>query len=184
MKGLVLVPLLACGLLAGCVTENYAYRNGDRDRGDYYYGNPGADYHYIYGGYGGYGYPYGGYGGYGYPYGGYGRGYWSFGYHGGGPYYGYPYRYPYTYPHHYSRPRPPRVVVPGPDGNPPQRPSGDNGDRPPPWRDLNNRGRPHEAPRMSVPDRPQPTMSRDSGPGERERPMRREAPRSAVSDER
>ncbi|MFD0739619.1 hypothetical protein ACFQZQ_10045 [Lysobacter koreensis] len=144
------IALAATGLLAGCITGDYAYRNGGR--GDYYYGQPSVDYRYE--GYGGYGhYPYGDAyrfrSRYGYPYGGYP-------YHRGYPYYGGHYGYPYHYPY---RPRPPVVIrPPRPDGSvpPPQhRPDGR-----PPWRNLDELRRRQQArggneqPQMAVPARP------------------------------
>lgn len=80
----LLLPALLVGLLGGCVTAGYGYRDG------YYYGQPSVEYRYY-----DYGYPY--YPGYGY-----------YGY----PYYGYPYyRRPY-YPYYYHRPRPPAPGTP------------------------------------------------------------------------
>ncbi|GAB3381949.1 hypothetical protein [Lysobacter fragariae] len=161
----LLVPALAAGLLAGCVTD-YAYRE---DGGGYYYGQPGVEYRYQdYGYYPGYYYPYG-YGSYyGNPYSGY------YGY----PYYGYPYSYGYPYWRHH-RPRPPQ-------GNPPPdqtggqpRPDDNRNDspRPPPWRDF-NRGR------VAQPD---PATMVAPGPMERpsREPMSRPMPRPMVRpDER
>lgn len=149
-----LIPLAAAALLAGCVTGDYAYRNGAR--GDYYYGQPSTEYRYHgYGTYGGY-YPYGPsyrYG-YGYPYG-YGhRGYPY--YHGG--HYGYP----------YYGPRPPVVVRPRPDGsNPPSTNRPGNGA---PWRNLDQLRRRQQAggtnnaaPRMVAPARPAVTPRNEGG---------------------
>jgi hypothetical protein len=64
IRKLLLLPVAAAALLAGCATYGYGYGGG---AGDYYYGQPSADYGY-YGSYGyGYGYPgYAGYYGYGY----------------------------------------------------------------------------------------------------------------------
>jgi hypothetical protein len=129
----LLLPALLVGLLGGCVTAGYGYRDG------YYYGQPSVEYRYY-----DYGYPY-------YP------GYSYYGY----PYYGYPYyRRPYYYPYYYHRrPRPPgtpstgdnhdnpppwrdlnrRRRVEGPDGLAPDQ-LGAQG-TPPPWRDPNRRGR-------------------------------------------
>ncbi|RPE79991.1 hypothetical protein [Vulcaniibacterium tengchongense] len=149
----LLLPALAAGLLAGCVTD-YAYR-GYGGRGDYYYGRPSVEYRYHGGYYGGYGWPY--YGGYyGYPY--------RYGYYGY-PYYGYRYRPPYHYHHH--RPRPPSNTPPSSMPRPPGKA---------PWRDLDSlrpRGgeamrlerpggapRPAAAPRPGVEGGPRPQGSR------------------------
>lgn len=181
------IALVATGLLAGCVTGDYTYRNGAR--GDYYYGQPRTEYRYHdYGGYGGY-YPYGGafhYGlryGYGYPYGyPYHRGHRGYPYYGG--HYGYPYHYPY-------RPRPPLVIrPPRPDGNSP--PPQHRPDSRPPWRNLDELRRRQQAqggndqPRMVVPARPTvaPHRSDDS---RMEQIIRRSSEgrgRSRESDER
>lgn len=157
----LLLPLLAAGLLAGCVTGDYAYRGGDR--GDYYYGQPSTEYRYYGGAYGGYGgyapygyggyspYGYGGYGvpyGYGSPYGYYGRPYGHGGYYNHNPYYR-----PY-------QPRPPVVVDPRPDGSSTPPPRRD--DRRPPWRNFDELRRRQSAngggdgiqQREGVPDRP------------------------------
>lgn len=86
----LLVPALAVGLLAGCVTD-YNYRDGSR--GDYYYGRPSTEYRYHDPYYG----PYGPYSPYGY------RRPYAYPYHYG------PYRYydgPYHYPRQYPRTRP------------------------------------------------------------------------------
>lgn len=105
-----LIPILAAGLLGGCVTD-YGYRS---DGGGYYYGRPSVDYRYHdYDGY----YPYGYYP-YSYPY------YYRYGYpsrYRG--YYGYPWSYPYYgYPYYYPyRPRP--------------QPDHDDDDRAP-WRNI------------------------------------------------
>lgn len=121
-----ILPVIAAGLLAGCVTPGYNYRGGS---GDYYYGGSVRSVPYGYGsiGYGSRGGWYGnvGYGariGYGYPYGYYGY------YPGYLPPYG-GYRPPIYYPHYPYRP--PVYPRPG-DGN--------NDPRPPkrraPWRDI------------------------------------------------
>lgn len=117
----LLLPALLVGLLGGCVSAGYSYRDG------YYYGQPSVEYRYYdYG----YGYPYSyGY----YPYAG------RYGYYN---YYGYPYRYGYYgypyYPHYRHRhPKPPTNDPPG--SRPPHTDGGD--DNPPPWRDLNRRRR-------------------------------------------
>ncbi|MFC5578913.1 hypothetical protein ACFPOA_12940 [Lysobacter niabensis] len=122
----LLLPALLAGLLGGCVSAGYSYRDG------YYYGQPSVEYRYH-----GYGY------GYGYPY---GYGYYPYGYYN---YYGYPYRYGYgygypyygysPYRHHHHHHRRPTV-----DGTPRPRPPRDDdsdGDNPPPWRDPNRRRR-------------------------------------------
>ena len=117
----LLLPALLAGLLGGCVHAGYSYRDG------YYYGQPSVEYRYYDYGYPySYGYyPYGGlYGYYGYPHR-YGNGY---------PYYPY---YPYYPRYHYRHPKPP---VSGPPSNP-RPPHTDDGDNPPPWRDLNRRRR-------------------------------------------
>ncbi len=142
----LLLPVLAAGLLAGCVTD-YTYRGGG---GDYYYGRPSVEYRY-------YGAPYGGY------YGGYYGGFYG----GYGGYYGYPYRYsgPYRYgyhgyPYHYGYPnyRPHRPYRPY---TPPPRP----GVYPMPRPDIGTRPgngqwqgpRPNRPPQGSVgQDRPRP----------------------------
>jgi hypothetical protein len=67
IRKLLFLPVAAVALLAGCAT--YGYRSGGA--GDYYYGQPSADYGY----YGSYGYGYPGYSGY-YSYG-YGAPYWG-----------------------------------------------------------------------------------------------------------
>ena len=116
----LLLPVLAMGLLGGCVSSGYQY-----DSAGYYYGQPSTNYRYSDGYYGGYSrYPSN------YP------GYYGGLYYGAGsayPGYGYG-RYPYGYY------RPPVVVVrPGQGGhhggNHGHRPpSGDRNDRAP-WRD-------------------------------------------------
>lgn len=122
----LMIPLLAAGLLAGCVTD-YTARGGGGP-GTYYYGRPSVDYNY-YGGYGG------GYYGPGYGYYPYGEsyrfrngGYYGnpyYGYYGNPYYYGYPRYYYPNRPHRPNRPNPPT------SGNPPSR--GDGGL---PWRDT------------------------------------------------
>lgn len=171
------VPAAVVLLLAGCITDPYAYRGGYG--GDYYYGQPSVEYrhHGYYGGY--YGHPYYGRSGwsfgmqYGYPYGygGYGRyGYGRYGY-GGWPYYrggGWPHR-------------PPVIVRPHPDPDP-DGGHGAGGDPqgPPPWRDLDrlrdrdvNPPIPHEPrmprttsqpPRISSPDVSRPPVVRQPRP--------------------
>jgi hypothetical protein len=111
----LLLPALLVGLLGGCVTAGYGYRDG------YYYGQPSVEYRYHDYGYYPYGYGY-------YPYGGYG--YYSYNYPYYNPYYG---RYPYYYRH--RQPRPPVT------GTPPPGPQPDDNDdhNPPPWRDLSRR---------------------------------------------
>lgn len=164
----LIVPLVAAGLLAGCVTSGYSYRGGD---GDYYYGRPSTQYRY-HGPYGAY--PYGGFGYYGY----YGDPYYSrhpfygrYGY----PYYGHPYYY-----------RPPVVIRPRPD-NDPAPGSNDDNDRRPPWRDLVDRRRrqlegggnlaPMPAPQRAT--QPMPTISRgDDGGSRMERIMQRSQERA------
>lgn len=125
-----ILPVMAAGLLAGCVTPGYQYRGGS---GDYYYGRGTTGVPYGYGsiGYGSRGGWYGGMGygmSYGYPY---GHGYYP-GYYPG--YVPYPvYRPPY-HPRPYPRPHPPRPW----DGQGPQ-PPGDAATAPrprAPWRDL------------------------------------------------
>ncbi|CAA9309122.1 MAG: hypothetical protein AVDCRST_MAG71-573 [uncultured Lysobacter sp.] len=130
----LLVPLVAAGLLAGCVTGAYTHRGANG--ADYYYGRPSVDYRYHGGPYGYH--PYGSMR-FGYGSGYYGRhpyygslyhGYPFYGYPGyGSPYYGNPY---YGYPY-----RPPVVIQPRPgDGV-----RGDSDGRRAPWRDLGGRRR-------------------------------------------
>lgn len=111
----LLFPALLAGLLGGCVTAGYGYRDG------YYYGQPSVEYRYY-----GNGYPYGYYPGY---YG-YGSGYYPYGeryrYYNGYPYYGYPYSGRGYYNPYYRQPRPSGGT-----------PHGDNDRHLPPWRDLN-----------------------------------------------
>jgi hypothetical protein len=135
----LLLPALLVGLLGGCVSAGYSYRDG------YYYGQPSVDYRYY-----DYGYP-GGYYPYGYGYYPYGERYRYYNYYS--PYYyG---RYPYYYNHHHRRPKPPVTGTPDPSPNP--QPGHDrDGDRPP-WRDLNRRRR-DEVAREAVPSRPQPQV--------------------------
>lgn len=125
----LLFPALLVGLLGGCVSAGYGYRDG------YYYGQPSVEYRYY-----DYGYPYSyGY----YPYAG------RYGYYN---YYGYPYRYGYGYPYRYGsgypyypyyphyrhrHPKPPVNGTPGP--RPPHTDDGNDG--PPPWRDPDRRRR-------------------------------------------
>lgn len=176
----LVLPVLAAGLLAGCVS-GYNYRAG---HGDYYYGNPSVEYRYNGGYYGGYyGGFYGGYGypGYGYPYRYYGAPY-RHGYYGY-PGYGYPYNRPYR-PYRPYTPPPPRPGV-----NPPQhRPGGeyrpDNGKAP--WRDLDGLRR-SQQPRMQQPraiNGPEPArvapprpVSQPSSDGPRATPRRLNADR-------
>lgn len=136
----LIVPALAAGLLAGCVSS-YNYRAG---QGDYYYGRPSVEYRY-------YGAPYGGY--YGGFYGGYGYGYGGYPYR----YYGSPYRYGYYgYPHYGYPHRPYRPYIPPPPrpgGHPPHHSGGgdyrpDNGKAP--WRDLDGLRR-SQQPRLQQP---------------------------------
>lgn len=147
------IPLLAAGLLAGCVSD-YTVRGGGGP-GTYYYGRPSVDYNY-YGGYGGYYGP-----GYGYyPYGESYRfrygGYYGNPYYGG---YGYPY---YGYPRHYYPNRPHR---PNPPSNNPPRPRSDGGI---PWRDARPvggggawapRNNPVATPQPQMRSMPQPQMA-------------------------
>jgi hypothetical protein len=153
----LIVPLVAAGLLAGCVSD-YTLRGGGGG-GSYYYGRPSVDYNY-YGGYGGYG-PYGGYPyGEAYRYRGYGYGY------GGYPYYGYPYGYGY-----------PRYYYPNRPHRPPSQPNNPSVPRPPRadggvgWRDARPVGGGAWAPRdpgMSQPrSMPQPRMSAPAAPSGR-----------------
>lgn len=118
----LMIPLVAAGLLAGCVSD-YTVRGGGGP-GSYYYGRPSVDYNY-YGGYYGPGYGYYPYGeSYRYRYGGY----------YGSPYYGYGYPgyYGYGYPRYYYPNRPGRPHQPNPPStNPPTRPDGGL-----PWRDT------------------------------------------------
>lgn len=118
------IPLLAAGLLAGCVSD-YTVRGGGGP-GSYYYGRPSVDYNY-YGGYGGYYGP-----GYGYyPYGESYR--FRYGGYYGNPYYGYGgYPYYYGYPRHYYPNRPGRPPTHPPSNNP-SPPRSDGGI---PWRDT------------------------------------------------
>lgn len=136
----LLLPALAAATLAGCAT-GYNYRGGD---GDYYYGQPRADYRHAdpyYGHYGTYG-RYGGYGSYGhqrpfYYYDRFGRLVYAnphgHGYYGGHYGYGAPYGYPYRY-----YPRSPRGGHrhdgTGGHGTPPDQ--GDQNRKRPPWRDF------------------------------------------------
>jgi hypothetical protein len=151
----LLLPALLVGLLGGCVSAGYSYRDG------YYYGQPSVDYRYH-----DYGYP-GGYYPYGYGYYPYGERYRYYNYYS--PYYyG---RYPYYYNHHYRRPRPPVTGTPTPTPNPDPQPGHDrDGDRPP-WRDLDRRRR-GDIVRDTLPSRPEPRVrqaprreSRDEGSG-------------------
>ncbi|MDQ3206144.1 MAG: hypothetical protein M3Q40_06510 [Pseudomonadota bacterium] len=150
------ISVAAAMLLAGCVTSDYAHRQGGR--GDYYYGHPTTEYRYQ--GYSPYGYsPYGGYGGhrygYGYPYYGAYPGHYGYPYRPGYPVYpGYPYR-----PHHPHHPRPPVVVHPNP---PPPGEEPDN-DRRPNWRDLDEVGR--RARNGSAPMRYEPAAPQIAQPG-------------------
>lgn len=140
IRKLLLLPVIATALLAGCAT--YSYRSGS---GDYYYGQPGTHYR-VYGSYGypgAYGYGYPGY--YGYPgtYGYYGYGYGS-PYWGGGYYPRYPSR-PHGGGHHDGGSHHPGDHQPPPEQGQP-RP-----DRPrPPWRDLDGIARPQSGKRQVV----------------------------------
>lgn len=155
----LLIPIVATGLLAGCVTD-YTLRGGGGG-GSYYYGRPSVDYNY-------YGYPYGGY----YPYGdryrfGYNYGYP--GYYGGYPYYyGYPrYYYPHR-PHRPSTPKPPRPSDPNRDGIPWRevRPVGGGAWAPrDPGRIQQQQPRAMPAPRMA-PSRPMPSAPRTNSGGQ------------------
>lgn len=169
----LLLAAAAIALLGGCATGGYGYH----DRGDYHYGRAGVDARYHGAPYGSryYGYPgYGGFSSYPYGYGGY-YGY-PYGYGGFGGY-GYPYR-PYSgFPYH---PRPPLIVVPRPDGDPPRHDHRDG--RRPPWRDLDNlrrRGGDLEPPRsqpqqLAQPPQPmRPAVRRDDGGSRNEQIMRR-----------
>ena len=138
----LLLPAALVGLLGGCASAGYGYRDG------YYYGSPSVEYRYH-----DYGYPYGYY-----PY----RGYFH-GYHGY-PYYGRYYYPPYYY--HHRRPRPPVTGTPQPPGN------DDDDDRRPPWRDLNRRARIVDDDRgglRAVPTNPQPVVRQDPRPQPRSR---------------
>ena len=133
-----LLPALAVAMLGGCVTSGYEYRGGN---GDYYYGQPQVEYR-------DYGSPYGGFG-YGYPggwSGSFGYGYGDpYGYYGGyGGYYD-----PWNYYTPYRRPRhrgddhhgdhgqgTTGVPTPVPTTVPTTVPGGNDGHRPPPWRDF------------------------------------------------
>lgn len=158
----LLLPVLLTGLLGGCVTAGYGYRDG------YYYGQPSVEYRYH-----DYGYPYGYYPGY-------GSGYYPYGYYG----YGYPYYYggyPYYYRHHYRRPKP----VPG--TTPPPNDPGDNHDRPPPWRDLDRRRMndlTRRGPTGPVPQAVAPRgENRGQGPRTQPLPQRTQEPRRRQSGE-
>lgn len=178
----LLLPALLMGLLGGCVTAGYSYRDG------YYYGQPSVEYRYHdygYGYYPGY-YPYGYY-----PYGERYRYYYGYPYYRGYPHYGYPYYgYPYSnyyYRPHHKKPRPPVTWYPTPNpgthpgtnpgttpGLPPPR---HDGHRPPPWRNLDGRT---QSPRVVVPgaiDHPQPPRV-VPGAVEHPQPPVRETPRS------
>jgi len=116
----LLLPALLVGLLGGCVTAGYQYRDG------YYYGQPSVEYRYQDYGYYPYGYGY-------YPY---GERYRYYNYYNNpyySPYYG-RYRYPYDY-NHYRQPRPPVTGTPAPG----PRPDDTDDTNPPPWRNLERR---------------------------------------------
>ena len=201
----LLLPALAAGLLAGCMSYGYDYRGGGSD---YYYGQPSSDYRYYGSGSGyGYGGPYGsiGYGypgglngsiGYGYPGGlngniGYGSryghsryGYYPRGYYGSpyGHYNGYGYGYPYDPYYYYRRPI---VVHRHPDGSTqPRRGERPDNDSIPQWRDpdeiTRRRSRePEPAPRNVEPRWPSPStveVSHRPSRGEMVRERRLEAP--------
>lgn len=163
----MILPAITAVLLAGCAS--YQYRSGAG--GDYYYGQPSADYQY-YGSY--YGAPY-----YGSPYGWGGSVGYSYGYYpyGGGyvryPHYrGYP-RYQHHDGHghgHGSRPG---------TGTTPD--AGNDNHRPPSWRDLGalrERARDERQQRQNPVVRGGPTVA----PMERSAPVRRSTsvPRSAI----
>lgn len=162
----LLVPLVAAGLLAGCVTGAYTHRG--TNGGDYYYGRPSVDYRY-------HGAPYGYH-----PYGGlhfgYGTGYYGHPYYGGlrygYPFYGYPY---YGQPYYYR----PRVIQPRPDDGTRR------DDRPPPWRDFGARRRlspdPGGLQTMREPEPMRP--SRSDGGSRMESLMRRAAEGRAPTSE-
>lgn len=165
----LIVPLVAAGLLAGCVSD-YSLRGGGGG-GSYYYGRPSVDYNY-YGGYGGYapGYGY-------YPYGEsyrYRNG--GYGYYGGYPYYnGYPYGYGYPRYYYPNRPhRPPSN--PNPNPGYPSRPStrADGGVS---WRDARPIGGGAWAPRNDNPAMQQPRFA----PQQRSMPQPRMSSPSAPS---
>jgi hypothetical protein len=162
VRQLLLVPAIAAAaLLSGCVT--YGYRGG---QGDYYYGQPSTEYSYPYGYYD-YGYP-----GY------YGAPYWSgsFGYYGG--YYGGPYRPPHHGGGH------------GNDhghggGNGHGNDGGNDHPQPhhdlprPPWRNLDDIGRPdaRARPAQRPPERPSPGQAGQRAP--QSRPMQPRVERAA-----
>ena len=151
----LLLPALLVGLLGGCVSAGYSYRDG------YYYGQPSVDYRYDYG------YPYGYYPGY------------SYGYY---PYYGYPYyRRPYYYyhPNYYYRPN--YNYNPG-NHHRGDRDDDDRGNRPP-WRDYNH-GRRGDGPRQEVrvQTSPRPEPRHESRDGSRSRPaLQRSEPRRRMN---
>ena len=153
----LMIPALLAGLLGGCVTDSYSYR--EDGGGGYYYGQPSVQYNYYDYGYG-YGWPY-----YGSPfYSGPFYGWNHFDRHWG--YYGFPFRhYGYPYPHyrHHRKPRPPS------DGNPspPDEIAPPGSEDPvagPAWRNQDSRGG-MGRPRVAHPD-----------PADRVEPRLRERP--------
>jgi hypothetical protein len=147
----LLLPAMLVGLLGGCVTAGYSYRDG------YYYDQPGVDYRYHDSGYG---YPYG------YPY-----GYGYYPYRNSYPYYGHYYNGPYGYPYYYPYYRKPRPPVTGtPPTNPP--PPGDDDDHnAPPWHDYNRRRRMNEVMGSALRNQgttPQPSQPTSSAPARNE----------------
>lgn len=172
----LILPVMAAGLLAGCVTPGYQYRTAG---GEHYRGQSGVravPYGTI--GYGTRTGVYGrvGYGvGYGYPYG-YGAGYGVYPAYPVYPgYYGYPAHPYYPRPYHPGRPV---VVHPRPDAG--QRPVQGR----PPWRDLDrmrdNQSRQHH-PRSGRPQAIQPQMQQPATPAARPQ-QPRGAMRAVYSD--
>ena len=187
----LLFPVLLAGLLGGCISTGYGYRD------DYYYGQPSVEYRYY-----GYGYPQG-YGdypyGYGYPY---TYGYYPYGGHYGYyhyygyPYYGYPYRYGHGYPYYppyspYRHPRPPVSGKPRP-------PHVEHGGNLPPWRELDRRrmgdiagdalrtqGTMPPRPEPATPNRPEPaTPNRpETATPNRPEPVTQDVPRREPRNE-
>lgn len=170
MIGKLIWPVIACVLLAGCMT-GYRYRSG---YGDYYYGQPDVDYRYHGRSYYGYGYwPYRGYSPYGYG-----------GYYGFSRYYGYPY-YPryyyrshYGYGHHdYDDDHDDDYVDNNDD--PPRGPDVDDDDSLPPWRDFGDVHIRKSDPLPARRIRPQVGQARQAPAGRTppRRPVSRPAPR-------
>lgn len=145
----LLLPALLVGLLGGCATAGYGYRDG------YYYGQPSVEYRYH-----DYGYPY-------YP-----------GYYGYYPYYGSSYYYPYYHrrPYYYYNPNYHR---PRPRPDQPPRDDDDHdghGNNPPPWRDPDLRSRRDgEAVDRALRSRVQPPRQTPAGTAPRNDPPRRES---------